>query len=238
MSNGKVTVQWLGHATFILTDPEGFRIVVDPWLEGNPACPDALKQPDDIQLILATHGHFDHIGDCVPLAKRTGAPVVGIFELCAWLNRKGVENTRDMNKGGTQSVGPVRVTMVHADHSCGITDGDEIVYGGEAVGYIIHFSNGLRVWHMGDTAVFGDMALIADLYRPDVILMPIGDHYVMSPEEAARAVRLTGTRRVIPMHFGTFPALTGTPEALRQLCSDVPGLEITEMSPGEVVSLP
>lgn len=234
----KTRVQWLGHSTFIVTSPEGFRILIDPWLEQNPACPAVLKQPEDLGLILATHGHFDHIGDCVAVARRTGAPVVGIFELCHWLNAHGVENTLDMNKGGTQTIGPVQVTMVHADHSCGILDEGRIVYGGEAAGYILHFTNGLRLWHMGDTAVFGDMALIAGLYRPDVILMPIGDHYVMSPAEAAQAVRLTGARRVIPMHFGTFPALTGTPEALIEHLGDVPDFELLAMRPGETVELP
>lgn len=142
-----------------------------------------------------------------------------------------------MNKGGTQSVGPVEVTMVHADHTSMITDGDSRIPGGEATGYIVRFSNGYRVWHMGDTALFGDMALIAKTYRPDAVLMPIGGHYTMSPEEAAGAIRLTGIKTVVPMHFGTFPVLSGTPKELAERCGDLDGLQIVELKPGESVCL-
>lgn len=233
---GKVLLQWLGHSTFLITSPEGYRVLIDPWLENNPACPVEYRNLRAVETVLVTHAHFDHIDDCIPLAVESGAQVVGIYELCTWLMSKGVENTMDMNKGGTVQVGPLKVSMVHADHSCGISDEGQILYGGEAVGYILEFTNGFRLWHMGDTAVFGDMALIADLYKPDVVCMPIGNHYVMSPLEAARSIRLTGAKRVVPMHFGTFPVLNGTPEALRALCADVEGLEILTMIPGETLS--
>lgn len=237
MADNTVSAQWLGHATFLVTSPEGYRILIDPWINGNPVCPAGAKDLSNVDLILVTHGHGDHIADAVPIALQSGAPVIGVVELCHWVKSKGVHDTRGMNKGGTQVAGPVSVTMVHADHSCGITDGDQIVYGGEAVGYVVRFSNGYKVWHMGDTAVFGDMALIADIYRPDAVMMPIGDHYTMGVVEAARAVRLTGVKKIIPMHFGTFPMLQGTREELRSLCGDIDGLEIVELKPGDTVCL-
>jgi L-ascorbate metabolism protein UlaG (beta-lactamase superfamily) len=135
-----------------------------------------------------------------------------------------------MNKGGTQTVDDIKVTMVHADHSCGIQDGDQIVYGGEACGYVVEFSNGLKIYHAGDTNVFGDMAIIRELYAPDIAMLPIGDHYTMSPREAAYAVKLLQPKVVIPMHFATFPVLTGRPDQLKKLA---PGVEIREMKPGE-----
>jgi L-ascorbate metabolism protein UlaG (beta-lactamase superfamily) len=151
------------------------------------------------------------------------------------MQSKGVTNTSPMNKGGTQKVGDLEVTMVNAIHSCGITDGDKIIYGGEASGFVIGLPGGLRVYHAGDTAVFGDMKLIADLYAPDVALLPIGDHFTMGPREAALAIRLLAVRHVIPMHFATFPLLTGTPDRLRELTQDIPGLEIHTLKPGETL---
>jgi L-ascorbate metabolism protein UlaG (beta-lactamase superfamily) len=138
-----------------------------------------------------------------------------------------------MNKGGTQTIGDIKVTMVHADHSCGITDGDQIVYGGEACGYVIEFSNGLKIYHAGDTNVFGDMAIIRDLYAPQIAMIPIGDHYTMSPREAAYACNLLKAQTVIPMHFGTFPVLTGNPGDLQKL---VPSVEVVAMAPGVTLS--
>lgn len=182
--------------------------------------------------MLCTHGHFDHIGDAVEIAKKLNPKVVGIPELCGWLGKKGVKNLAEMNKGGTQAVGDIKVTMVHADHSCGIKDGDELVYGGEACGYVIEFSNGVKVYHAGDTNVFGDMAIIRELYAPDIAMIPIGDHYTMSPREAAYACNLLKAKTVIPMHFGTFPILTGRPSELQKL---VPGIEILEMKPGQTI---
>lgn len=232
-----VTVQWLGHATFKIGTPGGKTLLIDPWVQGNPACPAALKTVGPLDAMLITHGHYDHIADAVAVAKQTGAVAIGCFEICQWLARKGVANRSDMNKGGTQTVAGVRVTMVHADHSCGITDDDgSIVYGGEAAGYVVELENGFRLYHAGDTAVFGDMRLIGELYRPDLALLPIGDRYVMSPREASSAIRMLGVREVIPMHYGTFPVLTGTPRQLRELTSDVPGLTIHELTPGETLS--
>ena len=167
------------------------------------------------------------------LGKRLNPQVVGIFETCAWLESKGVKNTAAMNKGGTQKVGEIEVTMVNAVHSCGIQDGDKIIYGGEACGYVVRLPGGLTIYHAGDTAVFGDMKLIAELYSPELAMLPIGDHFTMGPREAALAIRLLGVKHVVPMHFGTFPVLTGNPEALRKATADIPSLETHELKPGE-----
>ncbi len=226
---------WLGHATFRITTPSGKVIVIDPWVQTNPMCPEPLKKFNRLDTMLITHGHFDHIADAVALGKQFKPQIVGIFETCVWLESKGVSNTNGMNKGGTQRVGEIEVTMVNAIHSCGIQDGDKIVYGGEACGYIIRLPGGLTIYHAGDTAVFGDMKLIGELYAPDLALLPIGDHFTMGPREAAVAIRLLGVRQVVPMHFGTFPPLVGRPEELRQITQDISGLEIHALKPGDSI---
>lgn len=232
----RVEITWLGHSTFRLVTSRGKRILIDPWVMGNPACPDELKDPGPLDAMLVTHGHFDHIDDAVELARSTGAQVVAIAETCAWLGSKGLENLVDFNKGGTVDVAGCRIHMTHAVHSCGITDGDQIVYGGEAAGYVIELEDGFSLYHAGDTAVFSDMALIGKLLQPDVALLPIGDHYTMGPRSAAEAIRLLKVNKVVPMHFGTFPVLTGTPEQLRQEAADVEGLEVLELEPGASLS--
>lgn len=226
---------WLGHAAFRIETPSGKVILVDPWIQTNPMCPEANKKFQHVDTMLITHGHFDHIADALDLGKKFKPQIVGIYELCAWLESKGVANTNAMNKGGTQKTGEIEVTMVNAAHSCGIKDGDEIVYGGEACGYIIRLPGGFTVYHAGDTALFGDMKLIGELYAPDVALLPIGDHYTMGPREAAMAIRFLNVRHVIPMHFGTFPALVGRPEQVRELTQDISGLEIHALQPGESI---
>jgi L-ascorbate metabolism protein UlaG (beta-lactamase superfamily) len=195
---------------------------MDPWIDGNPAYPKGfeIRRADTI---CVTHGHFDHIHSVVPLAKKLGPEVVAIFESCAWLESKGVQKTRPMNKGGSQKAGEVAITMTHAVHSCGILDDGKMLYGGEAAGYVLRFADGRALYFAGDTNVFSDMELIRQLYRPELAVLPIGDLYTMSPHEAALACRLLQPRKVIPMHFGTFPALTGTPEQLRE---GIRGLDI------------
>lgn len=231
-----VALTWLGHATVLLETPGGKRVLIDPWVQSNPACPETMRQPGRLDLILVTHAHQDHIADVVPLARESGAQTVAIFEIAQWLQSKGVSRVVDMNKGGTVQIDGIKVTMVHADHSCGIQDGDQILYGGEAVGYVVELENGFRLYHAGDTGLFGDMRLIGELYRPDVACLPIGDHYTMGPREAAHAVRLLGVKRVVPLHWGTFPVLTGTPEQLREAARDVEGLEVAQLSPGDRIT--
>ena len=227
-----IKLTWLGHATFRIETPSGRVIIVDPWVMGNPLCPEKEKNVRKVDVLLCTHGHFDHIADAAEIAKKHNPVVVGIFELCSWIQKKGAKQISPMNKGGTQTVGDIKVTMVHADHSCGIQDGNELIYGGEACGYVIEFSNRVKIYHAGDTNVFGDMRIIHELYTPDIAMLPIGDHYVMGPREAAYACNLLKPRTVIPMHFGTFPLLTGTPASLQKLIS---GLEMVEVEPGVTI---
>src|ERR1700680_2572556 len=233
MNLNGVKLTWLGHATFRVETPGGKTILIDPWVMGNPMCPEKEKNVKKVDVLLCTHGHFDHIGNPNEIATKHRPKVVGIPELVGWLEKKGVKQTSAMNKGGTQTVGDIKVTMVHADHSCGIKDGDELVYGGEACGYGVEFANGVKIYHAGDTNVFGDMKIIRELYAPEIAMMPIGDHYTMGPREAAYACNLLKPKTVIPMHFGTFPQLTGRPADLQKL---VPNIEVLEMKPGQTVT--
>jgi L-ascorbate metabolism protein UlaG (beta-lactamase superfamily) len=228
-----IHLTWLGHATFRIVTPEGKTFYIDPWIGGNPMCPESEKNVKKADVLVCTHGHFDHIGDAVEVGKALNPIAVGIPELVGWLQKKGVKQTAGMNKGGTQIVADVKITMVHAVHSCGIQDGDQIVYGGEACGYVLEFSNGVKIYHAGDTNVFSDMAIIRDLYAPKIVMLPIGDHYTMSPREAAYACKLLKPEIVIPMHFGTFPVLTGRPSDLQTL---VPEVKVLEMKPGQTIS--
>jgi len=232
MSLSGLSVTWLGHGTFLLKSPGGRRILIDPWIDGNPACPKDLPPLDALDLILVTHGHFDHVHDAAPIAKRSGATVVGIFELCQWLQSKGVEKVSGMNKGGTQELAGIRITMVDARHSSSYVDEGVTVYLGEAAGFVLTLENGQTVYFAGDTSLFGDMRLIKDLYNPTLAFLPIGDFYTMDPAAAARAAEFLGVRQVIPMHYGTFPALSGRPEQLRELLAPI-GVEVVEFKPGE-----
>jgi L-ascorbate metabolism protein UlaG (beta-lactamase superfamily) len=224
-------ITWLGHGCFQLELPSGQTIVLDPWTDGNPKYPKGFEI-SRCDTMLITHGHFDHIHDAVPLAKKFEPEVVAIFETAVWLEKKGVKNTRPMNKGGSQMLGSVNVTMVHAVHSCGIQDGDQIIYGGEASGYVLRFDDGRTAYFSGDTNVFADMQLIEQLYQPELAFLPIGGLFTMAPYEAALALKLLQVKKVIPMHFGTFPALTGTPEQLEKLAL---GTEVWELEPGKTV---
>jgi L-ascorbate metabolism protein UlaG (beta-lactamase superfamily) len=230
-----IKLTWLGHATFRIQTPKGSVIYIDPWVMQNPMTPEREKNVKKCDIMLCTHGHFDHIGDALSIARKHNSKVVGIFELCTWMGKKGVKEVLPMNKGGSQQVNDIRVTMVHAIHSCGIQDDDgSIIYGGEACGYVIEFENGVKLYHAGDTAVFGDMALIRDLYSPEIACLPIGDHFTMSPKEASYACSLLRPKAVIPMHFGTFPLLKGTPAELKKLVADM-GVEVVDLKPGQTI---
>jgi L-ascorbate metabolism protein UlaG (beta-lactamase superfamily) len=232
-SLGGLRVQWFGHATFLVTSPRGTRVLFDPWLATNPSCPDKAKRVGAVDVILITHGHSDHCEDAVSVARETGAGVVASFELIGWLERQGMKNGRPMNIGGRQTLGELGVVMVNALHSSSGTDGGNTVYLGPATGYVVTFEGGPTIYFAGDTGLFGDMRLIAERYSPSIAFLPIGDRYTMGPEEAAVAAEWLRVKTVVPMHYGTFPELTGTPGRLRECAPKT--LEIVELQPGESV---
>jgi L-ascorbate metabolism protein UlaG (beta-lactamase superfamily) len=229
-----LAITWYGHATFVLTSPGGKRIVLDPWLTGNPKAPAGAKI-DKADVILVTHGHSDHTTDVVNIARTTGAPVVAIFELAGWFQSKGVKDTRGMGIGGTIDVAGLQISMTPAVHSSSVDDGGKTVYAGLAVGFVIRMEDRRAVYFAGDTGLFGDMRLIRDLYAPDIAMLPIGDHFTMGPEAAARACDLLGVRQVVPMHYGTFPILTGSPDRLKKLVEPL-GVDVLVLEPGETAN--
>jgi len=224
------TLTWLGHAAFRLDTDEGKRIYVDPWLSG-PTCPDSERDPEHGDVIAVTHAHGDHVGDVVALQQKLGCKVVGMVELMAWLAANGVAEDAvvPFNKGGTVELDGVRFTLTNAFHSSAAPDG---TYAGEPAGIVVR-TDGTSVYFAGDTCVFGDMQLIARLYRPQVAVLPIGDHFTMGPEEAALALELLGNPRCVPCHWGTFPLLAGTPDALAKLTRS----QVDRIEPGDTVEL-
>jgi L-ascorbate metabolism protein UlaG (beta-lactamase superfamily) len=226
---------WLGHATFLLQSPGGKRILFDPWVTGNPASPESAKKLGALDLILITHGHSDHTGDAVSIGRSSGAQVVAPFEVSAWLQKKGLQNVTGMNPGGTLRVSGLSITMVPAMHSSSVEEDGTILYLGVATGYVVTFEDGVTIYFAGDTSIFGDMRLIGEMYKPAIAFLPIGDLYTMGPEQAAKACELLGVKQVVPMHYGTFPALTGTPARLRELVAPR-GVQVLELKPGEKAS--
>ncbi len=226
-------ITWLGHATVLVTTAKGTQVLIDPFITGNPKFPSGYELPSNIHYILLTHGHGDHISDAVPVAKKHGSKVVAIYELADYISRHGVDDTVGMNLGGTVQLDDVAATMVEAKHSSGAQDSEGTHYVGVAAGYVLTIENGPVLYHSGDTAVFGDMALIRDIYHPDVAMLPIGGYYTMGPKEAAYAVRLLGAKTILPLHFGTFLPLTGTPSELAGLVDT--GVEVVKWEPGQTV---
>jgi L-ascorbate metabolism protein UlaG (beta-lactamase superfamily) len=234
--NADVSFTWVGHGTWKARSASGKEVLIDPWVMGNPAAPETLKNVDTCDLMLITHGHFDHIHDALEIARRTKPTIVCNYEVGAWLGSKGLDSEKIIgaNQGGTIEVDRIKVTLVHAEHSCGITDDNgSIVYGGDACGLVIEFENGFTVYFAGDTDVFGDMAIIAELSKFDVAFLPIGGFYTMGPERAAKAAQLLGVKTVVPMHFGTFPILSGNPSQLQELVG--PSVKVLDIKPGDRV---
>ena len=225
-----LAITWLGHSSFRVRTPGGTEILFDPWFTGNPSFPEAAR-PAKADLILVSHGHFDHITDAAALAKSTGAAVVAIWEIYRYLGSKGVQNLEPMNIGGTITVKGLRVTMTDARHSSSFED-NGVVYLGAAAGFVVKLENGQTLYYAGDTSLFGDMKVIAELYKPDIAFLPIGDRFTMGPDTAAIAAKWLGVKQVVPMHFETFPQLTGTPEQLEQHLKGS-GIEVLRLKPGE-----
>ncbi len=235
-------ITWYGHACVGIATPGGQTILIDPWF-GNPKSPRSADTIERCDLLLVTHGHSDHMGDAVALASRLRPAWPCIHEMSLWLGRRlpgGNDQLTGMNKGGTVTAAGVRVTMTSADHSAGDwnAEGGVPLYLGEPAGFVVEMENGFRVYHAGDTAVFGDMTLIRDLYHPDLAFLPIGGHYTMGPREAALAVELLGVQHVLPIHYGTFPLLAGTPAELRtELGARGLGtVMVHELAPGETLA--
>ncbi len=226
------SITWLGHAAFRLDTPSGARLYIDPFLTGNPSCPASELEPERVDAILLTHGHFDHVGDTVRLARAFACPVIAQVELRGLIGEEiGQEMATSLNKGGGLDLLGSRVTLTHANHSSSY----EGTYTGEGCGLVIEAPGAPTVYFAGDTNVFGDMALIGRIYAPEVAVLPIGDHFTMGPREAAVAAELVGARHVVPSHYGTFPLLTGTPEMLRTLMPSE--IELVAPAPGESVPL-
>jgi L-ascorbate metabolism protein UlaG (beta-lactamase superfamily) len=212
-----VRITWLGHATVLIQTAKGTNVLIDPFIANNPKYPKDYVLPEKIHYILLTHGHGDHISDAVPVALKHGSTVVAIFELAAYIAGRGVPNTIGMNLGGTVQLEDIAATMVDARHSAAAKDEKGVHEVGVAAGFVLTIAEGPVLYDAGDTNVFGDMKLIAELYHPEVAMLPIGGFYTMAPKEAALAVRLLEPKMVLPLHFGTFPPLKGTPEELAAL---------------------
>jgi L-ascorbate metabolism protein UlaG (beta-lactamase superfamily) len=250
---GKVTVQWLGQSAFKITSASGKVIVVDPYLTANPKTPPAYKNLaalGKVDLILVTHAHTDHMLDAPALSKLNNAPVWGPAGLSQSMQTLGIlppALANRLNKGGSIlpfGPGGVRITMTRAEHSSELlwrneaTGKDETHVGGEPAGFVIEMENGFRIWHMGDTGVFGDMRMLGEMYRPDLLLVPIGGGpFVMNPADAAMATRdLIKPRMAVPMHYGTNPQLAGTPAQFVDALGTSPTVKVLAMQPGDALA--
>jgi len=229
-----LSITWYGHATFVVGTPGGRRIVFDPWLTGNPKAPSGARI-DKADVICVTHGHADHTTDVVNVARATGAPVVAVFELANYFQGKGLKDVVGMGVGGTVDVKGLKISMTPAVHTSSIEEDGKVLYVGTATVFVVRLEDNRSIYFAGDTALFGDMRLIREMYAPEIAFLPIGDHYTMDPAAAALACEMLGVRQVVPMHYGTFPALTGTPDELKKLV-EARGVDVLVLKPGETAS--
>lgn len=214
------TITWFGHATIRLELPDERVVMIDPWLKDNPACPDALKNVPRCDMIVVTHGHADHIGDVAALVSSFDPPVVANFDLCSVLQKHiGKGRFTGMNTGGTTTVDGVRVSLTQAFHSSGVDLGDGVQYGGMPNGVVLAVDGLATVYHAGDTDVFSDMRLIAELWSPNVCILPIGDHFTMGARGAAIAADMLDPAAILPVHYKTFPLLAQSADAFRDALS-------------------
>jgi L-ascorbate metabolism protein UlaG (beta-lactamase superfamily) len=225
---------WLGHAAFKVETPKGKVILIDPWLD-NPKAPSSVKNLEKVDLILVTHAHGDHLGNTVELAQQYNATVICNTELAKYLEKKGVKQVIGIQNSGVYNFDGIKVTMVDAKHSSSAEDKGQTIYLGEAAGFIVELENGFTFYHAGDTGLFGDMKLIAEMYKPELVMIPIGGYYTMGPKEAAKACDLLNPKYIIPMHYGTFPQLTGTPVEFKKLLPITLKNKVIDIIPGEFV---
>jgi L-ascorbate metabolism protein UlaG (beta-lactamase superfamily) len=236
------TFTWYGHSCYEVRTPGGKTILFDPFL-ANPKSPRTADSIDRCDILLVTHGHFDHMGDAVQLASRLRPVWPCIHEMSLWLARRlpgGADAALGMNKGGTVETAGIKISMVHADHSAGDWNpgGETTLDLGEPAGFVVELENGFRFYFAGDTALFGDMRLIRELYAPELAFLPIGGHFTMGPRDAALATEFLGVKHVIPIHYGTFPVLAGTPDQLRSelAARGLGDVEVHAPEPGGSVS--
>ncbi len=231
---GGIKLTWLGHSAFKIESPKGVVILVDPWLD-NPRAPDNAKHIEKVDLILLTHGHGDHFGSTIDLAKQFNAKVICNYEISLYLQKHGITNVDGINQSGTTAANGITITMVDATHSSTIEHNGELAYGGEPAGYVVKFENGFVLYDMGDTGLFGDIKLIAEMYKPEAVLIPIGGLFTMGPREAAKACEMIKPKTIIPMHYGTVPPLAGTPAELKKYLPAAMRNRVIALQPGESI---